>query len=186
MSNINLLPWRQQLQAKQKRHFMLQLGVACLLSLALLMLAYSHVKQAAQAQQQHNIRLQTASTQLDSTLGTIEQLRQQQHALHTKIQVIDKLQQQRHLPVQLFNQLPNWISDDVHLDDVHLSDKGVVISGQAQTHSSLALMIEQIEGSHWLNQPRLSVSATDDATAGSGLPFILQLNIRNLSKAGDE
>ncbi|MBO1518383.1 PilN domain-containing protein [Oceanisphaera pacifica] len=179
MSNINLLPWRAQLKANQKKHFILQLSLVCLLGITLVILAYGYIKQQIQIQQQHNKAVAAASEQLNSTLHAIEQFRLQQQGLQRRAHFIEQLQQERALPVQLFNQLPSWIPINVHLERVDLSNKALIINGKAHTHGALALMVEHIEGSRWLLQPKLTVHATEGEAATPTHQFILQLEVKN-------
>lgn len=181
MSNINLLPWRQQLKTKKKQLFMQQVSVVCVFSLVAIVGAYGYIKQQSQVQQQRNRQLQQTNIQLDDPLRTIEAFRQQRRQLQARADLIAQFQHQRHIPVQLFNQLPTWIPATVYLDQVQLSGHGLNMSGKAKDHSQLALMVQHIERSGWLVQPRLQVIAIPNASVSSANQFSLQLSFRETS-----
>ncbi|MFD1008106.1 PilN domain-containing protein [Oceanisphaera ostreae] len=176
MSNINLLPWRQHLKKQQKKQFMRQVSWVCVFTLVAIAGAYGYVRQQAHVQQQRNLQLQQASLQLDDTLHTIELLRQQRRQLQARGNFIEQFQSQRHIPVQLFNQLPTWIPTAVYLDRIYLAEHGLEINGKTTAYSQLAQMVQQIESAGWLTQPRLQVVAVPNAPLSSANQFSLQFS----------
>lgn len=178
MSHINLLPWREHLKTTQKKHFMQQISVVCVFTVVAIAGVYGVIKQQHQFQQQRNMQLTRASAQLDHALRTIEDARQRRSQLQARIKVIENVQQRRPLVVQLFNQLPAWVPSGVHVDRVHLVDQHLEINGQATAYGQLALMVQQIEHSGWLTQPRLQASILPDSSLPATSRFSLQLSLQ--------
>lgn len=177
MSNINLLPWREQLKVSQKKRFIRQMGLICGLAVLAITGIHGFIKQQVHTQQQRNQQLKQAGIQLDHTLSSMERVRQQRSQLQARIHLIAEVQHRRPLVVQLFNQLPGWVPPGVHLHHVHLAEQTLHIKGQASTYEPLALMVQQIEHSGWLTQPQLQAMAVTDASLPSVSQFSLQLTL---------
>ncbi|WP_319782309.1 PilN domain-containing protein [Oceanisphaera sp. IT1-181] len=181
MSNINLLPWRAQHQERQKKRFIGQLALVCVLTVAAVLVATHQIKQQAQAQQLRNAQLQQASTELDEALRHIEQARQQGQQLSARSDLIAQFQQRRSQAVRLLNQLPTWLPAGVRLDSVHLAQQALELKGQAQSYHQLSLLVQHIEQAAWLSEPRLQAQALpgDARIADQALTkqFSLQLSI---------
>lgn len=177
MSNINLLPWREHVKATQKKRFIRQMSLTCGLTLVILTGIHSFIGRQDHIQQQRNLQLKQASAQLDQTLLSIERVRQQRSYLEDRINLIEGVQHRRPLMVQLFNQLPDWVPPGVYLHHLHLAEQNLNIKGQATTYEPLALMVQQIEHSGWLTQPRLQAMAVTDASLPPASQFSLQLTL---------
>ncbi|GGB50934.1 fimbrial protein [Oceanisphaera marina] len=178
MSNINLLPWREHLQATQKKRFIRQVGLICGLTLLVITGIHGFIKLQYHTQQQRNLQLKQASAQLDQTLLSIERVRRQRSHLQARINLIEEVQHRRPLIVKLFNQLPAWVPSDVYLHHLHLAEQNLNIKGQATAYESLALMVQQIEHSGWLMQPQLQAMAVTDPSLPPTSQFSLQLTLR--------
>lgn len=177
MSNINLLPWRAQQEAKQKRRVLLQLGLVGVLSLGIVYAAGQVIKRQTQQQQLRNNQLQQASIELDGALHQLEQIRQQEQQLKRRRDTIAQLQLSRYQALHLFNQLPSWLPTGVRLDSVQLTPPLLTLKGQAQSYDQLSLLVQQIEQTAWLTEPRLQVQAHLDTSQSEVQQFVLQLRI---------
>ncbi|ART81963.1 hypothetical protein CBP31_04400 [Oceanisphaera profunda] len=181
MSNINLLPWRAQHQARQKKRFIGQLALVSVLTVAAILVTTHQIKQQALAQQLRNTQLQQASAELDEALRHIEQVRQQSQQLSARSDLIGQFQQRRSQAVRLLNQLPTWLPAGVRLDSVHLAQQALELKGQAQSYHQLSLLVQQIEQAVWLSKPRLQAQALpgDARISDQALTkqFSLQLSI---------
>lgn len=177
MSNINLLPWREQRQAMQKKQFLWLVGVVCLCTLMVLASAHVYLLQQVQGQQARNTQLAQANNQLNSALLTIEQAKVQRRQLVEKKTFVEQLQRHRLRAVWLFNQLPTWIPDNIVIEGIQLSEQGLEIKGQASAYSQLAQMVQRIEHSHWLSTPRLQAINNHHAEQVASNQFLLHLQL---------
>ncbi|WP_417614142.1 PilN domain-containing protein [Oceanisphaera sp.] len=181
MSNINLLPWREHVKARQKKQFMQQVGLVCVLTVVVITGVYGFIRQQHHSQQQRNMQLERASARLVQDLRTIEIVRQRRNQLQARMDLIEEFQQRRPLAVQLFNQLPGWIPSGVYVERIQLAGQQLEIKGQATAYGQLALMVQQIEHSGWLTQPRLHAMADPDTSLPPSNRFSLQLALQETS-----
>lgn len=181
MSNINLLPWRAQLQTRQTQRILWQLVLVCALTVAAVSVAQQYVKRQEHEHQLRYGQLLRASTELDDTLRHIELVRLQGQQLRVRNDLIIELQPRRGQALRLLNQLPAWLPIGVRLDSVQLASGALEIKGQAQSYEQLALLVQRIEQATWLSEPRLQAQVLPDAmlsvTQSKAKQFSLQLNI---------
>jgi type IV pilus assembly protein PilN len=164
MSNINLLPWREARALRQKKQFGVMLGIFLAITASLGFAADWLVKQQISHQQQRNQRLLQEMTILDAQLGEIRLLKERRKELIDRMQLIERLQMRRNLPVRLFNQLPSLVPNGVYLNTLVLQDNRIDVNGKTEAYGRVASMMRRIDGSGWLEQSQLStIFATDVA-----------------------
>ncbi|WP_375057275.1 PilN domain-containing protein [Zobellella sp. DQSA1] len=163
MSNINLLPWREGLRAGQQKQFMVWLGGASLVTLAVMLVVNLWVHQQIARQQERNQVLQTETARLDLILGEIRHIKEQRAQLMERMLLIDSFQQRRNFSVRLFNQLPELVPPGVYLNSVNVTHNQIDVVGKAEAYTRVANMIRRIEGSGWLTEPRISSIFASDA-----------------------
>ncbi|MBR7628511.1 PilN family type IV pilus biogenesis protein TapN [Aeromonas popoffii] len=164
MSNINLLPWREARAQRQKKQFGVMLGIFLAITAALGFAADWLVEQQISYQQQRNQRLLQEMTILDAQLGEIRLLKERRKELIDRMQLIERLQMRRNLPVRLFNQLPSLVPNGVYLNTLVLQDNQIDVNGKTEAYGRVASMMRRIDGSGWLEQSQLStIFATDVA-----------------------
>lgn len=179
MANVNLLPWRQIQAKRQQRQFIGLLGVLMVLTLVFCAGLDWFIERDIEHIERQNGQLSAANARLDQQLGVVRRLKAEREALIARMTLIDQLQQQRNLPVRLFNQLPQLVPDGVFLSQLSWQKQHVEIQGHTQAPAALAKMMRNIESSGWLAQPQVgTLSAQHERGAGLS-EFTLMFDIAN-------
>ncbi|PSJ44997.1 fimbrial assembly protein [Zobellella taiwanensis] len=178
MSNINLLPWREGLRARQKRQFLLLLAGAAALTLALMLAINLWIHRLIAHQQERNQFLQTETVRLDQVLGDIRLIKEQRAQLIERMRLIDGFQQRRNFSVRLFNQMPALVPPGVYLSEVSVAGDRLELNGKTEAYPRVASMIRAMEATPWLSEPRLSSIFASDSQPISLSQFAMQVRIR--------
>ncbi len=155
MAHINLLPWREAQRARLKQQYLMILAsVAGLCVLGLIGISM-WLGQLQQNQRDRNQYLQAEILKLDIQIKEIREIKTHKQKLLTRIDVIRQLQQQRHVPVQVMNELARVMVPGVYLTQVSVRGSQVSIQGYCDSNNHLASMMRQVESARWLSEPRV-------------------------------
>ncbi|GAA3540879.1 PilN domain-containing protein [Zobellella aerophila] len=162
MSNINLLPWRDAVRARQQKQFWLTLAVSALFALTLMVGLNLWVIKLIDEQQARNRFLQDETVKLDVVLGQINLIKKQHEQIQERMRLIGDLQQRRNFSVRLFNQMPVLVPPGVYLNSMKVAQERIDVVGKTEAYTRVASMIRQIEDSDWLSEPKLSTIFSSD------------------------
>ncbi|GAA4900759.1 PilN domain-containing protein [Ferrimonas pelagia] len=166
MAHINLLPWREAQRARARQHYLLILGGVAGVCVLVLLLTNVMLGQLQQGQQARNAYLQQEIARLDAQIAEIKRIKEKKAKLLKRIDVIKALQQERHLPVQLMNELAQVMVPGVYLTRLEIKGSSVSLQGFCDSNNHLANMMRQVEGSKWLAAPKVHqiVAAAGETT----------------------
>jgi len=163
VSNINLLPWREEAKKRKERAFWGTLLLCCLLTLGIGFLVNQFVQSEIDQQRQRNSYLSTEIAKLDAKIGEIRKLRQEKAALEERIDLIKQLQARRNLATQLLNIFPQLVVPGIYLSKVEFNVSRIKVQGKSEANSRLAEMMRNIERAPWLGHASISsIVAADD------------------------
>lgn len=157
MAKINLLPWRDDLRAKQQQDFVASIGAAVLVTCLVLLLVYMYVEGLKEYQTSRNQLLKNEIAVLDKKIAEIKDIEQKKNRLLTKIDVIQKLQESRPEIVHLFDELAKSTPEGVYLTKFVQVDANLTMDGKAESNARVSAFMRAIDSSLWLNSPNLSV-----------------------------
>lgn len=165
MSNINLLPWREELQRRRNSNFYMSAGIAFVIAALIGAVGWWYADQLVQHQQSRIDRLNQEIVKLDAKLETINGLKGEIDSMKKRMDTITRLQESRNQAVHLLNDLPTFVGSGVYLDKVSLNNGKVAVAGATEAHLRVVAMIRAIEASTWLKNPVIKDIVAD---AGRG------------------
>lgn len=155
MSNINLLPWREEHKKRKKNAFFVVLLISSMLMLGVSYLGKMYVDSMIGAQNQRNQFLQTQTIILDRRIAEISKIKKEKAELERRINLIQKLEEKRNYATRLFNTLAGTVPGGVYLKTVTFSDEKVVVQGSAESNNRVTRMMRNIDSSGWLGDSYL-------------------------------
>lgn len=155
MARINLLPWREAERARKKKDYLMTLAGVAGLAVLGVVLAQTIIGQMQDNQRQRNQYLQNEIAKLEIQIREIRDIKEQRAHLLKRIEVIQQLQQQRHLPVQVLNELARVMVPGVYLTRLEVSGDRVAIEGYCESNNHLANMMREVEQAQWLTKPQV-------------------------------
>ena len=156
MSNINLLPWRDEFKKKKKKSFFTLLALSSILVLAGSYLGKVYVDSLIEAQNQRNQFLQTQTIILDRRIAEIRDIKKEKAELERRINLIQKLEEKRNYATHLFNTLPEVVPAGIYLKNVSFAGEKVDAKGMSESNNRLARMMRNIDSSGWLGDSYIS------------------------------
>lgn len=156
MSNINLLPWRDDYKKKKKKEFFVVLAFSALVVLGISYAGKMYVEALIAAQEERNQFLQTQTIIIDRRIAEISQIKKEKAELEKRINVIQKLEEKRNYATQLFNTLVDVVPPGVYLNNVQFSNEQVDVVGMSESNNRLATMMRSIDASGWLGDSYIS------------------------------
>lgn len=176
MSNINLLPWREERRARKDKQLLFSsfmFWAGCLL-VGFLALQYLDGKLADQ--RERNSYLQRENAKLNQKISEIEKLRAEKQELIGRIDVIQGLQQDRMQIVHVLDDVVRVLPAGVTLDRLSKRSKVISLAGRAQSNSRVSELMNQADTSRWFGQSNLSVVSLKETEDSTVSEFELVIN----------
>ncbi len=156
MTQINLLPWREQLREERKQRFFVLLVVVLLLAVGVIFLASQYFNSAIENQQARNNFIRAENTALDARIKEISELKTRRQQLIERMKIIQDLQGNRPIVSRIFDQVVRTIPDGVYFSSLKLTGKTVAIEGEAESNSLVSNLMRNQDASDWLTAPNLT------------------------------
>jgi len=160
--HINLLPWREIRKERQKNEFLALLGIAIVASVLLMLCIHLWIARKIHYQQENNLYLKNQIAILDEKITQIDVIEKAKKELLAKMDVIQQLQASRPEVVQLFDGIVRIVPVGLFLTSLSRNGMKVLIDGKAESNTRVSTFMRNIEGSHWLKSPELSLIQADE------------------------
>lgn len=163
MTDINLLPWREEQRQTQKQRFLLTLGTVAILSVLLISGIHLTISHSITKQKKLNTIIQHEITLLNNHTRQTHTLKQQMLTLSTRMEAITALQTTRPQIVHLLEELMTLLPNTIQLTRVTRKDNLITLHGLSNANHSISQLIRNIKRSPWLTQPTLHILKTQPA-----------------------
>jgi type IV pilus assembly protein PilN len=180
MSNINLLPWREELRKVRNRFFFGLLGASILGGLILILLAHALLESMIDTENKNIAYIQNEQTKISEQIKEIKGLQTSKNDLLHRMEVIQSLQADRGLIVHLLDTLPRIMPDGIYLASIKRIGQQVTLTGVSQTNTPIAVLLKNFEDPQW-HQMFENVKLNEIAlnTNGQGLLFVIEFTLQN-------
>lgn len=191
MTNINLLPWREQLREQRQRQFLVVLGGALVISALIILAVHMSFSNAINHQKQRGRMLDAEISKLDMRIKEIQNLKAEKENLIARMNVIQELQTNRPLSVHIFDSMVNIIPDGVHINSIERKGQRITLTGFAESNTQVSTLMRKINNDAWVSRSQLTEIKGKKAekTNAASKEFILTLNIKrpkNINKEDEK
>ena len=156
MTDINLLPWREQKREREKKNFITSLLVGVVGSIIIVFLINYYALYLVDLQTDRNQRLKNEITELEKQIKEISDIRTLRQALIARMIIVQNLQATRTLTVRLLDEIIKIIPDGVYLYQIGRVGDKVTILGYAESNTNISQLMRSIEKSVWTQDPELT------------------------------
>ncbi len=139
MAEINLLPWRDERRAEQKKEFIAVLGLVVVVALLLVFVSDLVIGAQIQHQNDRNAYLQLNIDALNKQVEEISELQRKQTQLLDRMKVIQELQGNRPIIVRILDQLVRTVPDGVFYTNVSAKDQVITLDKIPEWDLSIVL-----------------------------------------------
>ena len=163
-TEINLLPYREEIKQRKKQQFNILMLSALLVGVGLSVLAYVSINSAISNQESRNQFLETEISKLDTDLGEIKKLQQEKENFLAKKQKVEELQEKRSQAAYIIDTLNVLTPENTYLTAVNAENPTTyTITGRAMSDNKIAMLMRALPSTGVFSQPELlSIKKNDN------------------------
>lgn len=180
--DINLLPWREELQEENRRRFFLALGGIGIFCALFLLSLHIYLSARIDNQNSRNNYLTQQVNFYQEQIQQIDSLKKARQDLIDRMKVIQGLQAIRPFTVQLFDAVVRVIPNGLYISSIKRSGNSVAIDGKSQSHEYIAALMRNVDKSPLFSDPQLQQVKTESGEFQ--YQFTMTFTITPTSKAG--
>ena len=173
MTEINLLPWREENRQEQKKNFVVMLVMVCVFAAAIVGLIHFQMQGKIDYQLARNQFLSDEIATVDKQILEIRELQKVRRSLIERMEVIQDLQGSRPSIVHLFTEIVSTVPNGVYLQSLAQTGNNLVIKGEAESNARVSTYMRNLQASAWLKDPNLTVIEIEDKTVNRISTFML-------------
>lgn len=156
MARINLLPWRDERRAEQKKQFLIILGIVALVAVLITLIAQSVVSSVVDNQESRNRYMETKISELDDQVKEIRELDKKRRELLDRMKIIQELQGNRPVIVRVFDEIVRTVPDGVFYTDLTRQGGKIELTGVAESNNRISSLMRNLDSSEWFKSPNLT------------------------------
>lgn len=156
MIRINLLPHREQAKKARRTQFYSLLAMVVVLGGLIVLMGYTIIQGYISNQESKNEMLRKEIAALDKDIAEINKLKEQTAALLARKNIIEALQRDRSETIYLLSELVKQVPEGIYLQSVKQTGANVNVVGYAQSNARVSTLMRNIEGSPYLERPKLA------------------------------
>lgn len=157
VTNINLLPWREERRRERNRKLLVACVGAWICTVLVGFLVVSYWSGRIDHQNARNSYLQKEISKLSEVIKEIETLKDKRNAIIDRMEVIQSLQSNRAQIVHVFDDLVRKLPSGVYLDQLNKSGKNISMVGSAQSNGRISALMRNLDSSDWFDNASLQV-----------------------------
>jgi len=186
MTQINLLPWREELRQEQKKQFATMAVMTCILAAAIVGLIHFQMQAKIDYQLSRNRFLTNEIKKVDEEIKEISELQKVRRSLIERMEVIQDLQGSRPSIVHLFTEIVSTVPNGVYLQTLTQTGGNLLINGEAESNARVSTYMRNLSASEWLKDPNLTVIEIEDITVNRISAFTLTVKQTSPNATGEE
>jgi type IV pilus assembly protein PilN len=173
MTQINLLPWREELRQEQKKEFGVTAAMSVVLAAVIVGLIHFQMQAKIDYQLSRNKFLTDEIAKLDEEIKEIAELQKVRRSLIERMEVIQDLQASRPSIVHLFTEIVSTVPNGVYLETLAQTGGNLLVTGEAESNARVSTYMRNLAASDWLKEPNLTVIEVEDKTVNRISSFTL-------------
>ncbi|MCF6767638.1 PilN domain-containing protein [Thiotrichales bacterium 19S11-10] len=152
---INLMPWRQRLYQKRKKHLIISMILVVSLGLVSAFLISKVVDISLDNKLKTSRYLKEKLIYYSAMAKTTDRVKEKRDQLLEQTIMINALKNSRSVMVHLIDEIPKLLPDGVYLTEINKDGRTLRLVGVTDTNNSIAELMRRVEQSQWMNNPTL-------------------------------
>ena len=186
ITQINLLPWREEQRQELKKQFVLSAVMTCVLAAAIVGLIHFQMQSKIGYQLSRNKFMSDELAKVAEHIKEIKELHKVRRSLIERMEVIQDLQGSRPSIVHLFTEIVSSVPNGVYLQSLEQKGSNLKISGEAESNARVSTYMRNLQSSAWLKDPNLTVIEVEDKTVNRISTFTLTVKQTSPNAAVEE
>lgn len=178
MSNINLLPWRQNLIFHKNNVFLLCTIIVASCGLVLVYFINIYLGVLVQKQKDNIEFLNQTISVYQGKIKEINGLKERKDMALSRAEVINSLQSKRGRVILILDDLIKAVPDGIVFNTLNVKDNILTINGFSDSTSRVSLFMRSIEKTHIFSNPQLQeITSSQDSNVSRDVTFVLSVKI---------
>jgi len=157
MTQINLLPWRDELRKQRQEQFITGVAGVAIVAVAILFAAQMYLDGRLEEQQDKKRIVIAKTAELKLITAKIKDIQAKNLILQNKREAIQALQKSRPEIVHFVDEIAKVTPEGVFLTQIKQADDQVILNGKTQSNARVSAFMRNVEASHWLVDPVLNI-----------------------------
>ena len=173
---INLLPYREALQAKKKKEFQTLMLAAILIGLVLAGLCFFIIDNIIRSHEHRVIQLQNGIKKLDDEVAQISKLKEERKNFMARQQKVEELSNRRFEAAYILDTLNNLAPEGLFVTSIDSQNPNTyIITGRAYSDSRTAAFMSALPGRLFSTPELLNIRRVNNAQE-----FSIRVHINNI------
>jgi type IV pilus assembly protein PilN len=162
ITQINLLPWREEKRQDAKKTFLTTLAITAVLASVIVVLIHVQMQSKIDYQLSRNRFMSNEIVKVDEEIKEISELQKVRRSLIERMEVIQDLQGSRPSIVHLFSEIVSTVPNGVYLKSLSQNGGNLLVKGEAESNARVSTYMRNLSASEWLKDPNLTVIEIED------------------------
>jgi len=182
MTNINLLPWREEQRKQETKQFAVYLAGAVTIIILLCIFIHFTYSRILTNEVRANEYLQSQIVDLDQQIQEVREIKEKKSELINRMEIVQQLQTNRTEIVQMFNEFVRTLPSGVYITSIEKKGPEIILTGKAESNTRVSELMKNIEKSIAFKDPRLTEIKTGDKDDSSVRTFELKMQRETLTR----
>jgi len=157
MTQINLLPWREELRKKRQEEFFISMVIVAIVAIAMMFAIQMYLDGLIAEEQDKKRIVGQKVAELNLITAKIKDIQDQNSTLQSKRNAIQKLQKSRPEIVHFFDEVAKVTPEGVFLTKLEQKKSCTALMGKTQSNARVSAFMRNVENSQWLVEPELNI-----------------------------
>ncbi len=158
---LNLIPWRGERRARQKRYALLQILVAGLGAVLLVAALATRLHQSEAVLMTASTQLEAAERALTARVQEVQATAARRQSLQGRLDQLAEIEQRQAAGPRLLQEVAAAVPAGVTLTRLGRTGSGIELHGLAGSHHAIAALLRNLEQAPGVMQPALVGAAAD-------------------------
>jgi type IV pilus assembly protein PilN len=186
ITQINLLPWREEKRQDAKKTFLTTLAITAVLAAVIVVLIHVQMQSKIDYQLSRNRFMSNEIVKVDEEIKEISELQKVRRSLIERMEVIQDLQGSRPSIVHLFSEIVSTVPNGVFLKSLSQTGGNLLVKGEAESNARVSTYMRNLSASEWLKDPNLTVIEIEDKKVNRISTFTLTVQQTSPNATGEE
>lgn len=156
MTEINLLPWREQTRKFKKIKFGMMLGASVVAAIVLVIFGHIYFNGSLSTQQARNDFLQQQMTEVQTNVTALKAQKKVQDQVSVDLNFLTQLREHSYQAVQILQELARLVPNAVSFTKIARLDNVVTVTGEATSNLEITAFMRNLSHSPLFKQPELT------------------------------
>ena len=157
MTQINLLPWREELRKKRQEEFIISIVIVAVVAIAMMFAIQMYLDGLVADEQDKKRIVGQKVAELTLITAKIKDIQNQNRTLQSKRNAIQKLQKSRPEIVHFFDEIAKVTPEGVFLTKLEQNNSRIALMGKTESNARVSAFMRNVESSQWLVDPELNI-----------------------------